>query len=230
MKLFQKHKNWVLVLIVCGLVSSSGFAGSYDKFRMGPSIQLAVPHPLNLGLDARFHRMFSVGVNGGYLPVNLTIGGTATQISLTNYEARARWHPFSGAFFLGGAFGQQRVSARASKSIALAVQAGDQTVSLPLNLDVSLNLQSWYATPHLGWMWIFDSGFCLGFELGVQWGFGSRSSFDISIQDPTLNSYLTQVKEDQEYKDLRNSIEGAGNKIGNAVLPFVTALRIGWLF
>jgi hypothetical protein len=42
-------------------------------------------------------------------------------------------------------------------------------ISLPRPIDAELFVRTTlYATPRVGWIWTFDPGFLLGFDLGVQ--------------------------------------------------------------
>jgi hypothetical protein len=81
-----------------------------------------------------------------------------------------RIYPFAGSFFLGVAFGRQRVS------IAL------QGVGQPTTLDLSTR----YVAPRLGWLATWSSGFSLGLDLGVQ----TAQRTDFKAGGPQLSSAL----------------------------------------
>ncbi len=213
-----------------GEESSGG--SRYEKFGIGPSLVIGVPHPINLAVDARLHPLWSVGVGGGYFPLKVPIGGNSVKLTLINYEARGRWHPFSGAFFLGTAFGQQRLSVQTSKSLSTSVTVSGVAVPVTANVDVLAKIKGLYATPHIGWMWIFDSGFLIGLELGAQIGFASKTTVDIGIKasDPRLDPYIGLVRDQKTYKDAVQQIQDMGKKIGNMPLPFLSLLRLGWMF
>lgn len=216
----KKHSNFMLTLLFSlTVVLTPALAISADR-DLGVTFMVGVPHPINLAIDKRLDPKWSLGTAFGSLGAKLQ--GGSVNVSVTNLEARGRWHPFSGAFILGSILGYQNIVASGEQNILAGF------VSVPTK--VSLSIKSLFLTPHLGWFWGWSSGFSIGFEFGVQVPLMPSSSFDISIVDPTLNSLLETVKQTSDYKALESKIETQANQIGNAVLPYVTALRLGWVF
>ena len=78
----------------------------------------------------------------------------------------------------------------------------------------SIEVRSWFATPRLGWLWRFGSGFTTGFDLGVQLNIASSKTVTIPPQAS------------QSQRDSVNNLVDAAAKIP---LPALN-LRIGWLF
>ncbi|HAR44528.1 MAG TPA: hypothetical protein DCS07_18165 [Bdellovibrionales bacterium] len=192
---------------------------AFAETPMGPSLVIGVPHPINLAFDSRSAPDFSWGAALGSFvipPRNYITAG------IGNLDFRARWHPYSGSFFLGGIFGFQSIFGKASKTIAVSPELG-----IPTTID--LTVASAYLTPHLGWIWTFSSGFTFGFEAGLQIPFSARSTLNVNISDPELNSYLSVLKLTPAYIQLQSEIENGANKIGLLKFPY-SIFRFGWMF
>ena len=192
-----------------------------DGWQFGPSLLIGAPHPLNLSFEIKpgMGSRWSLALTGGGLSVPVS----GITVGITNVDVRGRWHPFSGSFFLGAIVGTQTISGKGSDQIAIT---GVGTV--PVTADVSI--KSTYVSPHLGWLWIWGSGFMLGFELGWQIPFAPSSNFNINIDDATYNAYLDQVKTTPQYQQLQNNIQDQANRVGTISFPYATLLRLGWMF
>ena len=169
----------------------------------------------------------SFALGGGGFKLN-TKGskGTAITLGVTGFDLRGRWHPFKGSFFFGAAAGYQRIYGSASRAVSFDNNGQTETV----NTTVNVNIGSFYLTPHLGWLWVYQSGFVLGADLGWQFPFGSKTTADVSTDQPVANDSLPALESTQQYQDLYSQVQDAGNKIGRTSLPYVTVLRAGWFF
>mgnify|MGYP000128169742 CR=1 FL=1 len=185
------------------------------------SLTIAVPTGVNLAGDLRLGNSFSVGLALGGLAGE---GGKRTPISIgtTNAELRGRWHSFGGAFFLGLTLGGRSLYARATQSI----DAGGGNF---VPTQVEMKITSGYATPHIGWLWVFGKGFSLGYEMGAQLPISPKGDLNASISDPDLDSFLSAIEQTQAYRDLENKIEDTGKVFGRIILPHVL-IRLGWAF
>ena len=96
--------------------------------------------------------------------------------------------------------------------------------------SIELKQNSFYLTPHLGWMWGWAGGFTVGFEMGWQFPLSPQSELNISISDPTLNSLLAQLKQTSQYQSLESDTVKVANRLGKTSIPFITFLRMGWTF
>lgn len=190
--------------------TSSDAAGAPHLFGLHAS--LGLPHPMNYGLNYVMpNRMFSFEFSTG------SFGLTASdvEVKMTNMEVGARWHPFTGSFFIGALFGNQKITGKKTETVTNGV------ITQKVNAEVEL--KSNYLTPHLGWMWGGGStGFFMMFEMGLQNPSGVKSTFSSDI-DPALASQ-------PEYINLKKDVEDEGDKIGKTSLPYIALLKLGWLF
>jgi hypothetical protein len=184
------------------------------------SFLAGVPHPVNLGLDLR-HGRFSEGLTGGLLSLSFK---NNINVKISNVELRGRWHPFSGSFILGTAVGQQSITGSTTQTFT----TNPGGIEVPTKIELAV--QGGYVTPHLGWLWVWGSGFSLGFEVGVQVPFAQNSELEITIQDPSQNAFLDQVKATPEYQQAESDVTTNSDRLGKQVLPYVTVLRLGWAF
>ncbi len=218
MRIFRSTLFWTAGVLLC----TSGYPYNEKKpFHPSFSALLGVPHPLNIAADMAMGRYFSAGVCGGTISYTYRGGSDPVELKLPNYEGRFRIHPFGGAFFLGTIFGWHSLSASASKNITAS------SISVPTTLII--RLKTFYATPHLGWMWVYKSGFTWGMELGIQLPISPETDVEITTSE-AFNSLLEIVKTTQEYKTLEKDVQDLGKQIAKTALPFITLLRLGWTF
>jgi hypothetical protein len=176
---------------------------------LGPTVGLiALPRPISLGLEGKIKDLFGFGAYYGFLPT-LTISGV--KAGLSGYDARFRYFPFHGSFFLGVGYGVQTIKASKTDSIL------GQTVTA----DAKVKTQ--FVTPHIGWRWLWKSGFFMGMDLGWQIGLSAKTTLSTNISEPL-------VLASSQYLDLQSKAEEQGNKLGKTGVPFITLLQFGWLF
>ena len=212
-------KSAFSALIVIPLLLAATLPPRDAHASIGPSLAIGLPHALNLAIDSKSSPTMSWGIAFG--GISLPLQNSIT-LGMGNFDARLRWHPFSGSFFLGAILGGQSVYGQSTRPINL-----EPGLSIPTTVD--LTVRSSYFTPHLGWFWIFNSGFTFGFECGIQAPFGPRSTLSVDIADPTLNAYLSALKLTPQYQELENEVEDLADQIGRLVFPY-SILRIGWMF
>lgn len=195
--------------------------GLLGPVRIGPYVSVAIPHPLTFGIDGVYKELFSFGFSTSSF--DSEIG--SVEIGLSHWDIRARWHVFQGSFFIGAAFGQQSLTGKASDDISFG--SGTSSQKIPTTVDIEIKTS--YLTPHIGWLWIWDSGFNMGFELGLQLPSGNKTEFNSTFRgvDPAEEA---AVKDSKDYKDLEKDVKDAGDLIGKTTLPHMTMFRIGWFF
>ncbi|MBI4402790.1 MAG: hypothetical protein HY537_01435 [Deltaproteobacteria bacterium] len=214
----------ILLCSAAVLLCAFSFAKSPEKdpLLLSPTFLLGIPHPLNVALDAKIEQKFSVGLGGGLLSYAYKApDGYTINLGTYNYEMRVRFHPFSGAFFLGAAIGKQRFSCNATQEITV------EQFTVPTTVDLAISALT--ITPHLGWFWIKKSGFTIGFELGWLFPISPKTEWDVSTT-AEYNAILEQVEATEEYKRIERKLQDIGNRIGSLSIPFVTLLRLGWTF
>lgn len=208
-----------------GEVYQSGSSGNFRSW--GATISANVPHPIFGELEHRFTPKWSMGIGAGGLAVDsLQIDEIPLKLSMAAVDARVRWHPWGGAFFLGAALGVQKVNGQASDNIS--VSAAGQTYVV--NTSVTADIVSAYLTPHLGWLWIWKSGFTVGFDFGVQLPINPNTQISIATNNNIANIGLDLIEHTQQYQDLQSKVQNDGDKLGKLPLPYMTVLRLGWMF
>ncbi len=181
-------------LILSGSVSFAG-GGSHFGFNAGTGIPYTTQFGINYVGDSN---TFSAELS--YNTITITSG--LSSASLTKPEFMMKWHPFSGAFFLGLGLGQQTLTGSATDS-ATGQKAKVEVVSKTL-------------TPTIGWMWgVVDGGLFGGLDFGMQSPSGAETTIT-SILPSTNQAYQDAVKQ--------------GNDLGSTGFPVFTLLRVGYLF
>src|ERR1700687_477134 len=173
--------------------------------RLGP-VQIGVtlgvislPRPLNVQLLAKGWDLIGIGVSYSYLPAFiaeaiLSLAGVHNASAHSSaWEVDLRLFILRGAFFLGSSLGTQGLTATATSN----------------GITAQGDLTTFFVTPRLGWLWIWDSGFLLGTDFGVQIPVSSSLTVD-------------PIATNKEVRD-------AARVIGQTPLPAVT-FRIGYLF
>ncbi|MEW6055468.1 MAG: hypothetical protein AB1540_02555 [Bdellovibrionota bacterium] len=176
---------------------------------LGPAVSLlAFPHPIEVGLEGKYKDLFGFGLTYGFIP-DLVI--KTAKINTKAFDARVRWFPFRGAFFVGMAFGTQTISAKKSAEIQ----------SIKVNAEVEV--QSSFYTPHVGWRWVWPSGYFMGVDLGWQLASGAETTLTTDVRNVLLLAT-------PQYGQLEKDVKDLGNQYGNKPLPMFTLIHFGWLF
>jgi len=210
---------WIWAVLV-SVTSGLAWADGPMDCRFSATLMVAVPHP-SLGLDWRASELFSVGLAGGGFSLKIPRAATPVTVGIANLEARGRWHPWQGSFFLGVILGGQTLSGTGRTDVPVGTEV--------IPVEVAVKINSPFVTPHLGWFWIFGGGFTFGIEAGLQVPVASRASFETTILQPELNGFLTQVEQTAAWASLQSKLDEAAKPIGLLKFPHV-AIRLGWSF
>ncbi len=177
------------------------------KSRLGLHATLGVPHPTEVGLDfLTANESFGFSLLGGSSSATFS----DTKIGISHMELQLRYHPWSSAFYLGLGTGNHTVKASKTETVS----------GVPVKAEVEI--KSPYLSPQVGWIWLWDSGFNLGFQVGAIVPSGNTTSF--TTDAPTL------VQLHPDYLKLEKDVKDAGDKFGQSTLPLLTLVRVGWLF
>lgn len=198
------------------------FGGIIPGVRFGPSVDVSLPHPVNLNIDATILGQFGIGVRFGVMP---KVKVESVEGQIRNWNVTARWFPFSGSFFLGLGYGKHEIEANAE--VEVPVTAAGQTVNVPVTAEFEIEAST--LIPHLGWFATWDSGFTLGTEFGIVVPSGSDSTLKPTTT-AEYEQYLIAASATQKYRDAQKDAEDFGKQIGDTTLPYWNILRIGWLF
>ena len=183
--------------------------GMAGDLTIGPSMSLlALPHPLEIGIEGKYANRFGFSLDYGFIP---TLRVQSAQAQISALSIAARWFPFRGAFFVGMRAGSQNI--KVSKSAT--VQSFDATVEATVT--------SSFYTPHMGWRWVWPSGFFTGLDLGWQISSGADTTIVTNVRS-------TAVFLATEYSTLETDAKKVGNDLGNKALPSLTLIHCGWLF
>ncbi len=177
----------------------NGEHGVLGPMRFGPMLGAGFPGFMTVGANARIAKLIGVGVNYGYSP-EVTVSSIAIQG--WNLEGYARVYPFKSPFFIGAGVGTQKLSGKSSQSGATA--AGTVATT--------------YVAPTVGFMWTWDFGLAIGFDVGVQIPVTNTRQYDATFAGIAVP--------DSQLKELDDALK----KIGTTPIPVLNALRVGFLF
>lgn len=172
----------------------------------GFDVAVGFPHPTTFGLFYVLPSKFMTAeLSGG----NYSMTVDSVRARIQNYDVALRWHPFAGAFFLGGIYGTQKIT-------------GDKT-DPTYGFTGSAEVKSTYFTPNLGWIWgTGGKGVFASFEVGYQFPSNVTTNFTSDADSTQQNT--------QEYQDLQTKVRDNAEKIGKTGVPYVSLLKIGFLF
>jgi hypothetical protein len=138
------------------------------RFRVGINLGIvSLPRPLIIEGYARVHPYLGIAGNWSYFPkfasdALLNWAGAQSETTkgelndFSGWEIALRVYPMRGTFYLGVGFGHQNLEATVTET-----QGGFTGVGFG-------RVESWVITPHIGWQWVWRSGFAIGVDLGVQ--------------------------------------------------------------
>jgi hypothetical protein len=195
--------------------------------RVAATVGLEFPHLLAGELDFIYNPRWTLGVNLGGFAYTFNTTQGPIPFSMAAGTIKVRWAPFQGTFFLALGGGLQKLGASGSRTFTVTDSTSGQSVNIPAS--ASLDINSPYIAPHLGWFVASRVGFTFGFEAGLQIPFKSSSDIELEITDAAQSQYLQLIQATQEYQAVRTEIQDAIGKFANIVLPYA-AIRIGWTF
>lgn len=194
-----------------------------DKFRIGVTSALEIPHIINVGIDSLIYQKFGVGLNYGSVTRNLS----GIDVAIKHADLRFRYFPWGGSFFAGLGVGQHTLSGEKNKDITITSAAG---TSLKAPTSIKLTAKANYVMPHIGWFAVWDPGFTVGLDLGWMVPSGVKTSAETSVNNTPNAADEATVRSSAEFaksqKDLDDSVEAYAKKSQ----PFVTMMRVGWMF
>ncbi|MFL5436139.1 MAG: hypothetical protein ACJ784_16640 [Myxococcales bacterium] len=189
----------------------------HQMFHVGAMLGLvSLPRPAEGEVFVKFMDFVSVGFSYSDFPNFVAdpvlqaagVKTATTQARLdefTAYEGNFRIHPFQGAFFFGSSFGHQSLRGAVTES----TDAGPQTGTA--------DIQTLYATPRLGFLWSWNSGFLLGVDGGVQLKLSSTQTVTLP---PNADLFAPNLRSDV------NKYVDAGASYPLPSFHF----RLGWQF
>jgi hypothetical protein len=193
MNLNYSKLKLALIILIFGF-SPSAFSSNY-----GVNFGLGIPYFTQLGVN---YVDLSNNLSAEARLNFFTLSAGIASVRLTKPEINAKWHPFTGAFFIGMGLGHQ---------IATAVATEPTT-----GADIKYSVSSDVVTTSVGWLWgLSEPGF-----------FGG---LDFSYQNP-YNVYTTISSDVPIDTDAFSDAKEAGKKFGELGLPLFTLIRIGYLF
>jgi hypothetical protein len=208
-----------LLLLVCAPVPEGTETAvrseqvSRPPVRVGALIGVvSVPRPSDVEVLVRVMDVFAVGLGYSDFPAfianplldlvganSATTHATLGQFNAVDLDLRV--FPARGAFFVGASLGRQSLQGLLTESTVVGPQSA------------SLDLTTWYVTPRVGWLWRFDPGLLIGFDVGVQL---------------KLASDQTVVLPSSATPDIRQRVENLADLGASYPLPSLR-LRIGWM-
>jgi hypothetical protein len=195
--------------------------------RFGPLLGVGLPNLVNFGATLKLTRYFGAGANIGLIPtVRMPNYGDA-EVSYQEYDAYARVYPFGGGFFVSGGLGYARAEGTYSKRLDISSYA-DQYPQLDLGDVLASSSRGSVRTLvmplQLGFFQIFDSGFCMGADVGAQIPVAAsrvdvETSTDPDVPEAIREQFVTPGED-----EVRETIENV------AATPIPTFnFRIGWM-
>lgn len=176
-------------------------AASKRPVRIGVQLgMLSLPRPADGEVLVRFYDLVGLGVRYSFLPRALSnalleaASVHSASVDFSALEVELRLFPFQGAFFISGAAGKQSFGATDSNA----------------NATLALAIDSTYFAPRLGWLATWESGFALGFDLGIQ--------VPLSVGIVTSGDRRVAPRLDE-----------VAHQVANYLLPTL-GLRAGWMF
>ena len=203
----------LLVTLFLAARASGEEAESRPPVRPGAMIGLvSLPRPIDAEVFVRIVDIFDVGLGYSDFPafianpllelVGAKSDSTDARLDQFNaFDLDLHVFPFRGRFFVGSSFGRQSLKGAVTENTAL----GPQTATV--------DLTTWYATPRVGWIWTFEHGFFLGFDLGVQFKLGADKTVTVP---PSATP------------DIRNRVDNLADLGSSYPLPSLH-LRLGWM-
>lgn len=213
-----------------------------EYFRIGPTISAGVFNFFSIGLEMKLFRFLGLSANVGGIQkfniknypkleerINNNNNNTPiqnTQADISHVEARAVIYPFLGSFFIGAAVGNRKVDARIDACEYLANYGG---YCVPMR--AYLKIRTTYITPQIGWLFVWDSGFTLGTEIGAQIPLHSGSEEFWTEVYASDSNQLNAVYNSYAFYDFQKQVrDNIGDYFRSKTLPFWNIIKIGWLF
>ncbi|HMI94063.1 MAG TPA: hypothetical protein VK509_21970 [Polyangiales bacterium] len=176
-------------------------APSPERFRIGVLGGVGFPRPLAVEAMVKIERLIGLGIEYSVLPT-LTISDVRT--SFYAVAADVRVFPLRSGLFIGMRAGYQHLG-------------GETTVMVQDfgSFPVSAQVETVFINPRIGFLWTWEPGITVGIDAGLQIPVGSEVSRDIP-------AFAEGSEPDQELMRIARNI-------GQATLPTLDLLRVGFL-
>jgi len=192
-------------------------SGQYGKPRgifgntpltFGPKVSaLGLPSPFRAGLEAKWDNTWGLGFDVGGLPVT---GMMDSKVKLTSYVATARYYPWRGPFYVGLGAGKQNF-------------VGERTEDFSGSpVTVTLTMDSLIVVPQVGWRWVWETGFYLGVEAGVQ--------VSLSTTRSLASNAVSIVQSTTQYQNMVKFTDDQANVLAKIPLPHFAVMQVGYFF
>ena len=198
------------LLAIAALCCAASRAASEEPKRPVWDVTAAAgfPHFISLQAARKVTDKLTLGFAGGMSPVPESTKACGARVGMSgyNFEATSRYH-FTGTSFFGGLnLGYQRFSVH---SVQNTIPGGSYDITDGVNVI--------YATPHIGWLKVYASGFSIGSELG--------------LRIPLSSSRFTDRSGPGNYTpDVSSAVDRGMDALAKKPLPFLTLLRAGYSF
>lgn len=192
-----------------------------DTFMFGFTGALEVPHIINVGFETLTYRKFGMSLNYGNISRNVS----GVDVGMKHSDIRLRYHPWAGSFFGGVAVGQHTLTGEKSKDISLTYSGTTTVVPTTVKVSASSN----YVAPHIGWFSVWESGFTMGLDLGWMVPTGAKSSVEATFSNLPAGAE-TELRNTPEFTKAKKEVEDAADSYIKKSLPFISMIRIGWMF
>ena len=192
-----------------------------ENFRFGVTGALTVPHIINIGLETIIFQKYGISLNRGNIsqPVN------SVNMRMEHNDIRFRWHPWGGSFFGAIAIGQQTMVGEQSKDITATLNGEKKIIPTTVKMTAKAN----YIAPHIGWFAIWDPGFTVGLDIG--WLFPQKPTTNSSVSYQGLPAGTEDtLNNTAEYRAFKSDVDDSVQARARKGLPFLTMMRVGWMF
>ena len=195
-----------------------------DNFRIGITGALEIPHMIDYSVDMLMMQKYGFSIDRG----SVTRSVSGIDVSIVHTDLRFRYHPGGGSFFAGFAIGQHTLSGEKSRDISLS-DPTDPKKTISTNATIKATVKANYVAPHIGWFTIWEPGFTMGLDLGWLFPFQSKTTIDESYSG-VQPADVDRLRATAEYQKARADANDTIEKNAKKSWPFVTMLRIGWMF
>lgn len=169
---------------------------------------VSIPRPINVELSLKPNELLGFGVGFSMIP-RIEVDEFAA--NMYAFNAVGRIFPFKGSFYVGLGAGVQNINVEAYQDIRNQRYTGQ------------VEHTSLFVTPQVGWLWMWDSGFTLGLNLGAQ--IPLTSSPEVTIR----NAAGREVDPGRA-AELRDDVNDVAKVLGFYPLPAFDLLKIGFFF
>lgn len=193
-----------------------------DNFRIGIAGALEIPHIIDYSLNVLMLQKYGFSIDRG--AVSRTVNGV--DVSIVHTDLRFRYHPGGGSFFAGFALGQHTLTGEKSREVSITDSAGKKITA---GATVKATSKANYVAPHIGWFTIWEPGFTMGLDLGWLFPFSPKTTIEDSYSG-VQSAEVETLKATPEYQKNKADATDTIEKNAKKSWPFVTMIRVGWMF